>query len=196
MVLFLLTAFTISNLIAQSAAPNAKPPTACVLLAVEGTAEVLPADSTTWKAVRAGQILNPGDHIRTGAHSRATIRLSDLSVMRASELMTMEILPPSPSGGQTTLNFTSGRGYFLSREKPHDFQLRTLSAVAAIRGTEFNLEVTESGSTILTLIDGAVNLSNEQGALALAPGQQGTVEPGQAPVNPSPPASAPADTAE
>ena len=181
-VVFLGLASIIPGLRAQSTAPNAKTPSACVLMAVEGTAEVLPAGATTWKAVRAGQVLNPGDHIRTGARSRATIRLSDLSVMRASELMTMEILPPSPSGGQTALSFTSGRGYFLSREKPHDFQLRTPSAVAAIRGTEFNLEVTESGTTVLTLIDGAVNLSNEQGALSLAPGQQGTVSQGQAPV--------------
>ena len=55
-------------------------------------------------------------------------------------------------------------------------------ASGAIRGTEFHLAVAEAdGRTILTLLDGEVALSNAQGELALAGGEQATVGPGQAP---------------
>ncbi len=179
--LVLLLVLLVRAAAAQSPATNANSTAACVLLAVEGTAEVLPAGSTQWKPAQAGQALQTGDQLRTGARSRATIRLSTLSVMRADELMTMEILPPAASGGQGTLSLKSGRGYFLSRDKPHEFQLRTPTAVAAIRGTEFNLAVAADGATVLTLLDGEVDLSNERGSLGLTGGEQGTVEAGQAP---------------
>src|SRR5207247_10314908 len=51
----------------------------------------------------------------------------------------------------------------------------------AIRGTELNLAVADNGRTLLTLLDGAVELSNPQGQLALQTGEQAVVEPGRAP---------------
>ena len=59
---------------------------------------------------------------------------------------------------------------------------RTPLASGAIRGTEFELSVdTATGRTVLTLIEGAVDLSNALGEVALASGEQGIVDPGQAP---------------
>src|SRR5437879_8993725 len=75
----------------------------------------------------------------------------------------------------------SGATYGTSREKPTEIQFRAPVASGAIRGTEFNLEVAEDGRTILSLLDGEVDLSNEQGAARLASGEQGTVQAGSAP---------------
>src|SRR5207249_3168686 len=71
--------------------------------------------------------------------------------------------------------------YFFSRERPTEIQFRTPVASGAIRGTEFNLAVAEDGRTVLSLLDGEVDLSNSQGTATLASGEQATVEPGKAP---------------
>src|SRR5207248_1051122 len=125
--------------------------------------------------------LQPGDRLRTGSRSRAALRWSESSVVRVSELTSMEIQPPAKPGDKPQLDLRSGATYFFSREKPTEIQFRTPVASGAIRGTEFNLEVAEDGRTVLSLLDGAVDLSNEQGSASLASNEQGTVEPGSAP---------------
>src|SRR5262249_14579793 len=54
-------------------------------------------------------------------------------------------------------------------------------ASGAIRGTEFHIAVADNGRTEVTLLDGEVALSNDQGEVTLQNGDQAVVEPGQAP---------------
>jgi predicted Zn-dependent protease len=151
------------------------------LLTVEGRVEVARAGSLAWTPGATNQSLQIRDRVRTGMRSRATVRLSDLSVLRLSELTTIEIQPPSKTGNKPVLEQRSGATYFLNRERPREVEFRTPQASGAIRGTEFNLAVTEDGRTVLTLLDGEVALSNPQGELVLKSGEQATVQAGQAP---------------
>ena len=151
------------------------------ILMSEGTVEVLPAAKQNWKPAREDDVLQYGDQVRAGRNSRALVRLSDLSVLRVSELMTYELRAPEAGRRQPVLNLKIGRAYFFSRDKPQEIQLRTPVASGAIRGTEFNVEVAADGATKLTLLDGEVELANEQGSVILTSGQQGVVTPGQAP---------------
>src|ERR1041385_6263440 len=48
-----------------------------------------------WISAIVGQVLAQHDRLRTGEDSRATVRLTDLSVLRVDELTTIEIMPPS-----------------------------------------------------------------------------------------------------
>ncbi len=66
-----------------------------VLLTIEGKVEVSSAGAITWSAARTNQVLSAGDRMRTGPRSRATLRLSDKSVLRVNELTTLKIQPPS-----------------------------------------------------------------------------------------------------
>ena len=59
------------------------------LLAAEGKVEVARAGQAAWRAGATNQVLQNGDRIRTGVRSRATIRLSDLSVLVVKELTTL-----------------------------------------------------------------------------------------------------------
>ncbi len=153
----------------------------CVLVEKEGKVEFARKGTTAWSAAQLNEKLQPGDRLRTGSRSRAALRWSELSVVRVGELTSVEIQPPAKSGDKPQLDLRSGTTYFFSREKPTEVQFRTPVASGAIRGTEFNLEVAEDGRTVLSLLDGNVDLSNEQGAASLSSGQQGTVEPGSAP---------------
>ncbi|HYT59535.1 MAG TPA: TonB-dependent receptor, partial [Haliangiales bacterium] len=152
-----------------------------VLLTIEGKVEVSSAGAITWSAARTNQVLSAGDRMRTGPRSRATLRLSDKSVLRVNELTTLKIQPPSKKNNAPVLDLGSGSTYFFSREKPATVEFRTPLASGAIRGTEFNLAVAQDGGTVLTLLDGLVALRNEQGQIDLQSGEQGIVEPGKAP---------------
>jgi tetratricopeptide (TPR) repeat protein len=153
-----------------------------VLVGIEGSVEVLHATSTNWISAGAGAKLNVGDQLRTGPRSRATLRLSNLSVLRVGELMNYEIEPPHTTEGRPTLNLKSGSAYFFSRDKPQEVQIRTPTVTGAIRGTEFNVSVEPDGRTTVTMIDGRVELTNHFGTLMLNGGEQGVAEAGRVPV--------------
>ena len=153
-----------------------------VLLTIEGTVEVAPAGTLNWAPARTNQVLNVGDRVHTGEGSRATILLTDRSVQRVGDLTTLEIRPPTQPGRRLMLDLKAGKSYLFNRERPTELQFRTPLASGAIRGTEFELNVDEAtGRTVLTLLEGEVELSNDQGDVTLASGEQGIVDPGQAP---------------
>jgi len=167
---------------AQTPAAGATPgPRDAVLLTISGVVEVAPAGSATFAPGQPNQILRLGDQVRSGKASRATLRLSDKSVLRLYELTTLEIKPPQQTGHNDVIDVKSGATYFFNRDKPQETQFQTPSASGAIRGTEFNLAVGEDGRTELTLLDGQVGLTNEQGSVQLQSGEQATVEKGKAP---------------
>src|SRR5258708_3257857 len=184
---WLLAACTICGLILSFShlsgawAAEVSSPSACILLEKEGKVEVARKGTTTWTAVQVNDALQPGDRLRTGSRSRATLRWAELSVVRVNELTSMEIRPPAKPTAKPQPDFQSGATYFFSREKPTEVQFHTPAASGAIRGTEFNLTVGQDGRTELALLDGAVDMSNAQGATTLKSGEQATVEPGKAP---------------
>jgi Tfp pilus assembly protein PilF len=155
--------------------------TNAVLLTVSGKVEVAPRGQSVWTAGHANQILMLGDRLRTGKNSRATLQLSTLSVLRVYELTTLEIQPPEQPGRRAVLDLESGAAYFFNRDKPSETQFRTPSASGAIRGTEFNIAVAGNGRMELALLDGQVDLTNNQGALQVQSGEKAVVDPGQAP---------------
>ena len=151
-----------------------------VLLTVAGTVDVSPVGATTWSTGATNQVLKVGDRVRTGKNSRATVRLSNLSVLRMYELTTLEI-QPTEKNARSMIDVKAGSVYFFNRDLPSQMQFRTPSASGAIRGTEFNLAVAEDGRMLLTLVDGEVDLKNELGELTLVSGEQASAEPGKAP---------------
>jgi tetratricopeptide (TPR) repeat protein len=174
----LVVVLTTSALRGQAPAPG---PRDAVLLTISGAIEVAPAGTTAFAPGQPNQILHLGDQVRSGKASRASIRLSDKSVLRVYELTTLEIKPPQQADHNDVIDVKSGATYFFNRDKPQETQFQTPSASGAIRGTEFNLLVKEDGGTELTLLDGQVDLTNNQGSVQLQSGQQGTVANGKKP---------------
>ena len=154
-----------------------------VVIEAEKQVQRLPAGTTDWVDAKTNDVLKVKDRFRTGFKSRATLRLSSQGILRVSQLTTLEIQPPAdPAKEQSVLDLKSGTAYFFNRDRPVETQFRTPQASGAIRGTEFNLEVDEaSGRTVVTMLDGAVDLTNQLGQVSLASGDQGIVDPGQAP---------------
>jgi tetratricopeptide (TPR) repeat protein len=169
--------------ILSSAYAQAPASTDAAILEAENKVEKSEAGTGPWIAAKTNDVLKVKDRFRTGFKSRATLRLSNQGILRVSQLTTLEIQPPADTTkAQSVLDLKSGTAYFFNRDRPVETQFQTPQASGAIRGTEFNVEVEEgSGRTVVTLLDGAVDLTNQLGQVSLASGEQGVVEPGQAP---------------
>jgi tetratricopeptide (TPR) repeat protein len=152
-----------------------------IVASIEGRAQFSRRGTAQWQAAANGTRLATGDLFRTMARSRATLKWSELSSLRVDELTTLEVRPPGSKTRTAEVDLKSGASYFFSREKPEEIRFTTPVASGAIRGTEFNLRVGADGRTELALLDGQVDLTNQFGSLALNSGEQGTVNPGQAP---------------
>jgi Flp pilus assembly protein TadD len=145
------------------------------ILTISGKVDVAPPGSTAWIPGHTNEVLKVGDRIRTGKNSRATLRLSNRSILRVFELTTLEIQQAPRPGANAMLNVDSGTAYFFNRDRPLDTQFRTPSASGAIRGTEFNLAVADDGTMKLALLDGQVELNNSAGTAQLKSGEQAEV---------------------
>ena len=154
------------------------------IVALQRLVEISPAGATTWVLTQTNQVLHPSDKLRTGPNSRVTLRWSDQSVVAFGALTEIEVLPPHTTGPQSGLRLFSGILSFFHRDEPGRIRVITRGAVAGVEGTEFVLAVdTTNGTqrTTLSLIDGRVQFTNEQGAIILTNGQQAVAELGKAP---------------
>src|SRR4030095_13379202 len=81
------------------------------LLAVEGTVEFLAPGISTWKSVGPNQVLRQGERLRTARNSRATLRLSDRSLLRIGELTTVVIEKPGTQKEKSLMHIKSGSAH-------------------------------------------------------------------------------------
>ena len=146
------------------------------ILEVAGTVQMASAGSDDWKAARPGTLIKPGDQIRTQSRSRATIQLSDKSILRIRErtLVVIEAPKVKKTGG---FNLLRGALFFLNREKPDQIEFNTPLASGAIRGTEFLISVDEVDGTMdLSVYQGEVALNTDQSEWSVTSGEQIRVE--------------------
>ncbi|MGH8094561.1 MAG: TonB-dependent receptor domain-containing protein [Chthoniobacterales bacterium] len=137
--------------------------------------------SAGWQPATVGEKLIWHERLRTGEDSRAAVRMSDLSVLRVDELTVTEILPPEVASAKPTVDLKQGTGYFFSREKSREINVKTPAANGAIRGTEFIVAVAANGRSTFTMLDGEVEVSNAQGSVVVQSGERADVEPGRKP---------------
>ena len=151
------------------------------ILTLTGRVEISRNNGTNWSAGRTNMVLNIGNRVRTGRRSRATIQMTDKSVLRVRQLSTLVIQAPRTTSEKPVLDLKSGSSYFFSRESPTEVKFRTPLTSGAIRGTEFELSVAENGETEVTMLDGEVQLENEFGEETIVSGEKGIVTAGAKP---------------
>ena len=152
-----------------------------VVIDVQGRVEFQPVGSTNWQALRLQQVLKPNERVHTYENSFVIVRVGKENPVRFGELSDFMFLPPAEPAGLTRLNLWRGLLYFFGREKPARLRLESPLCSTAIRGTEFVLEVQDSGRTLLTLVEGAATLTATNGAVDVKGGEQAVAELGKAP---------------
>ena len=174
-------AFLGRSIIPESQSQTRPPSELARLISLSGRVEISTDRGENWTAGRTNQVLNTGNRVRTGRRSRATVQMSDKSMLRIRQLSNLVIQAPTANSSKATLDLRSGSSYLFSRENPTEINFRTPITSGAIRGTEFDLTVAADGSTEVTMLDGEVFLSSELGSTTLVSGERGIVAPGERP---------------
>jgi tetratricopeptide (TPR) repeat protein len=164
----------------SATAQNANNPDAAEIVSRENSVDTSRA-SAAWRSATVGQKLAWHDRLRTGEDSRAALRMSDLSILRVDEFFEGEILPPQVASPKPTIDVKQGTGYFFSREKSREINVKTPAANGAIRGTEFVVTVAANGHSSFTMLDGEVEVSNAQGSVLVRSGERADADPGRKP---------------
>ncbi len=160
---------------AASAAAPPRSATNNLLVVVENDVQVARAGTGAWTPAQLGQILFPGDRVRTGERSRAEVYLTNTMTIKLSELDEMEV-PPS---GNTT--FRQGRFRIFEKDKQKQFRFGLPSGTGSVRGTEFLVIVAENGRSEVIVLNGEVLLSNAGGEVYLTNGMAGVLQDQNAP---------------
>lgn len=135
------------------------------------------------------QSLDVGDVVVTGRGARAAIILRDESLLKLNSNSRITIknvissIKPVSTGApdKTQLKHEAGEVWIRTKNRPGKMEIDTKSGSAAIRGTELHIYATED-KTLLTLLDGSAELSNQFGSVLVAQNEQGEATPNSAPL--------------
>ncbi|MBI1871205.1 MAG: FecR domain-containing protein [Chlamydiae bacterium] len=140
------------------------------LYSVQGVVEVRRASETNWAQAPTETLLYPQDQVRTGSNSRSGILFKDGILVRLGENSLLELKPVVNSEIQP-LKIFSGTAYFFSREPKRFPEIETPVVSAAVRGTEFSIEV-KKDKTKVSILKGKVICSNSAGSATAEGGEE------------------------
>jgi hypothetical protein len=156
---------------------------------VLGQAEWVTGNQTS-VVLTPGQMLGPGAQIQTLANSQVTLQFADGSLTTLSSNGTLVLDTMSLySGGamvDTTLRLQHGQAATTANPKHtkgNSMQIITPSAIAAVRGTQFRVNVEQASTTQATL-DGQVALSANSSEVLVNQGYGSQAVLGQPPIAP------------
>lgn len=142
-----------------------------------GTVTRRPAEGAAAPLAKGGEI-RVGDRIETGADGRAVVVLGDSSVVMLQESTRIEV-PRVPENAERTqkVRAQGGKVWFAVKkvQQGSKFEVETDEAVAAVRGTEFLVEVGAEGEVSLTTAEGQVDVTDAsptRATTAVLPGMQ------------------------
>ncbi len=162
-------------------APAAAPP--AEIISVQGKGEYRDANATTWKDAIVRQPVAAGNFIRTGDASRIAVLLADQTQLRLAANSMIQIKEVGDGKDKdTVLKQSAGRSWTQSKSVPNRLTVETPTALAAIRGTDWELTVDDDGRSTLTVLSGEIAFSNPMGAVNVLAGEQAVAEAGRAPV--------------
>jgi tetratricopeptide (TPR) repeat protein len=151
------------------------------LYSAEGQIEGRLGAAAGWSHIEQGQKFDSDDSVRTLAESRAGIRFNSGYLVRMSENTVIKFNQAGNQQQHGKISVVDGIGHFFSR-KPKEFpDINTPHVSASVRGTEFVVDVRRD-STLISVLDGAVEAENSFGSVRLGKGEQALTRAGSAPV--------------
>jgi len=120
-----------------------------VITALQGNVSYLPAGQTQWLGAQVGTLLNEKDTVKTGDDSTCTVLfqgMSDSTVdVRPNSVMELSTVSAGDNADDTELGLNLG-SILVKAEKlqgESEFEVRTPNSIVGIRGTQFEVNVTE-----------------------------------------------------
>jgi hypothetical protein len=165
-----LAAATLAAASAGAVFAQGQPVTAGVIIYIKGTVNVTPGGKGKPVPVQLNYLLHEGDILETGPSSQASIAFKEGAEVRLNEKSQFTVAQKS---GGTLERIKLGFGQLWTQLIGHqdgDFNIRTNTAVASVRGTEADVQA-DSGMTTVKVYDGHVDLGNSAGLTHLLAGE-------------------------
>lgn len=153
------------------------------LMDVKGEVTLYTADAPDGVPAEKDTPLGPGDRIATGPDSSAEVFLDADHLVVVREKSNMTLGSVSKSGLDLKLTLGALLAKVQKLAGAHQFRIHTPVAVAAVRGTEFAVEVGEGDETSVGVFDeGRVEVTASGASETLQANQETSVARGQRPL--------------
>ncbi len=154
-------------------------PTATRLVSEQGNVTWSTLGNAALAPAKLNDLLCARDTVRLGTKSRAVLRLPNETIIPLDQNTVFQLKQPISEKEPIVIERIQGAIHVITRAlKP--FKVNTPFMNAAVDGTEFYVGV-DSEEARVAVIEGKVNVSNEQGALLLTDNEAATARQGQAP---------------
>ena len=158
-------------------------PPAAEIVSLEGKGEYRETQQLDWKVAKINQQVFPSNLVRTGDLSKMALLFPDRTQIRLAQNSVLQIKEVSQGKDQKTiLNLNAGRSWMQSKTSPGGLEMQTPTALASIRGTDWEIVVEPDGRSTLTVFSGEAAFSNELGSVQVGRNEQASAEKGRAPV--------------
>ena len=166
---FMLAAFAAgTNKVAHS---SGSPRIAAVAVNIVGAAQVKRAGESEYSELKVNDMLYPGDSVKTGPAAKVSLVTKGGAEVRINENSDFQL---EASGGvREMVKLGVGQLWTRMLHKMAKVNVRTPSAVCAIRGTEADIE--QRSLLTVKVYEGHVDVQNTLGKQALKAGQMTTV---------------------
>lgn len=154
---------------------------------VKGSVEIQRPGESEWKTLAPKDGLPAGSRVRSGADGEADLLLAEKSAVRLKPGTEIEISRNEMVDGAQKIEVKIDAGRLLhrfDRQNPNfEYRVKTPSAVAGIRGTQFELSAAPD-QTRVRVLRGRVGVENSAGSVEVAEKQGTLIGAGQAPASP------------
>ena len=162
----------------------------CTLSVLSGVVEVQEKGSDVWQSAEDGSVLAAGSRVRTDPDARGLLTFFEGTTIKIESDTDIEIL--RVTGGEeqpTEIVLKQWVGKTWSRvvkkiDPGSRYEIKTPSAYALVRGTMFETEVDENGTTAVRTIEGTVSVGAQNEEVSVTAGLEASVESGAAPSQP------------
>ena len=165
---------------ASSASLQADAVSAAEVIFLAGQGQQRDTPQLDWQSLRLADHLRPGSEVRTLERSSAALLLADATQLRMAAQAYLRLCEGQSK--KSRLQLIVGRLWARTKARVVDLELQTPSAIAAVRGTDWDIEVSAEGTTTLSVMSGRIEVSNEFGQVTVGPTEQAIVKLGEAPV--------------
>lgn len=166
-----------------------QPVNAAILKEMTGSVDIKVNSSAAWQTLSLGQSIPVGSIIRTSSNGQAVLTYpgGSRSTLGPDTQLELAVLASTDGQWQITLTQTSGKTEVVSSVKTALFRIQTAAGSTDTNEEgDFDLQVEEDGTTVVSVKDGRVNANTSGGSLLISPGQTGLLRKDSAPITPTP----------
>ncbi|HON71718.1 MAG TPA: FecR domain-containing protein [bacterium] len=149
---------------------NIVSPYNATIIRIDGTVLKKDISKNIWIPASKGDILDDGDTLKTGEDAYAELKFSDGSIVKINASTEVSVY-------RDYLSLAIGYIKLYITKLFPNFEIRTPSGIAGVRGTEFSVEVLQDQTTLVTVYEGEVDVTAQGKTIRIRKGESAIVKP-------------------